>query len=75
MYINYIKSDINLKKKRICKTPFKKWYVKGYTNKSDTYNIILYLLGFIKEVISNLKMYSKKYKINNIEYIKTTNKL
>lgn len=69
MYINYIKSDINLKKKRICKTPFKKWYVKGYTNKSDTYNIILYLLGFIKEVNSNLKMCSKKYKINNIEYI------
>ena len=24
--------------KRICKTPFKKWYIKGYTNKSDNHN-------------------------------------
>ena len=69
LYINYIKTETNLKKKRICKTPFKKWYVKGYTNKSDTYKIILYLLGFLKEVNNNLKMSSKKYKINNIEYI------
>ena len=69
MYIKYIKTEMNLKKKRICKTPFKKWYVKGYTDKSDTYKIILYLLGFLKEVNSNLKMCSKNYKINNIEYI------
>ena len=31
--------------KRVCKTPFKKWYIKGYTNKSDNVNI-----NYVKEL-------------------------
>jgi len=30
-YIKYYKIDPTINNKRICKTPFKKWYVKGYT--------------------------------------------
>ena len=32
-YIKYNKIDPTINNKRICKTPFKKWYIKGYTHK------------------------------------------
>ena len=45
--------DKTINNKRVCKTPFYKWYIKGYTHKSDMTKIILNLLGF--EIKSNSK--------------------
>ena len=53
-YIHYVKVEINLNNKRVCKTPFKKWYIKGYTHKSDMYKIINYILGCKKKINKNL---------------------
>ena len=69
LYVMHNKVDTKLRNKRICKTPFKKWYVKGYTNKSDFNKIVSYILGFIKDINDNLKVISKTITITKINYI------
>jgi hypothetical protein len=67
--------DKTINNKRVCKTPFYKWYIKGY----DMTKIILKLLGFEKEIKSNskkeinqnLKIRSIHIKILEISYIVT----
>ena len=51
-YIKYYKIDKSINNKRTCITPFKKWYVKGYTNKSDSIKIVNSILGFIENVLN-----------------------
>jgi hypothetical protein len=68
-YIKYKKVDTKLKNKRICKTPFKKWYIKGYTNKSDFTKIVSFILGFTPSINKNLKTLSKSITITKISYI------
>lgn len=64
------KVDTSINNKRICKTPFKKWYVKGYTNKSDIVKIVDLILGFTKNNLNkNLMMKYKNCIITHIEYI------
>lgn len=64
------KVDTTINNKRICKTPFKKWYVKGYTNKSDIVRIVDLILGFTKNNLNkNLMMKYKNCVITHIEYI------
>lgn len=69
MYIIHNKVDTTLKNKRIYKTPFKKWYVKGYTNKSDFNKIISFILEFTKIINKNLKTLSNSITIIKINYI------
>ena len=69
LYIKHIKTDPTITNKRVCKTPFKKWYIKGYTHKSDFNKIIAYLLGFTKEIHKNLKTLSKDVTITKINYV------
>ena len=68
--------DKTINNKRVCKTHFYKWYIKG----NDMTKIILNLLGFEneiksnfkKEINKNLKMKSKNIKILEIiSYIVT----
>jgi len=68
LYILNVKTEMNIYKKRRSKTPFTKWYIKGYYNKSDFNKIADYILGFTKNINKNLKCTSKKYKIIYIEY-------
>ena len=56
--------------KRVCKTPFKKWYIKGYTNKSDNVKIVNFILGFsTKKLNKNLIVKLNKITIVNINYV------
>lgn len=69
-YIKYYKIDKTINNKRICKTPFKKWYIKGYTNKSDSIKIVNYILGFSKEILNkNLMIKLRNSNIIKINYI------
>jgi len=69
IFVKYSKVDTTINKKRTCKTPFKKWYIKGYTNKSDLNKIVNFIIGFINEINKNLKMKSKNITIIGIDYI------
>ncbi len=56
--------------KRVCKTPFKRWYVKGYTNKSDSIKIVNNILGFTKDELNkNLLIKLKNSSIVGINFI------
>jgi hypothetical protein len=66
-FIKYSKIDTSIQNKRICKTPFKKWYIKGYCHKTDINMMVNYKLGFIDKINKNLKM-----KSNNITIISIT---
>ena len=56
--------------KRVYKTPFKKWYIKGYTNKSDSRKIVNFMLGFTKKQLNkNLIVKLNNSSIININYI------
>ena len=69
-YIKYNKIDVTINNKRICKTPFKKWYIKGYTNKSDSIKIVNFILGFTNEKLNkNLMIKVKNSTINKINYV------
>ena len=71
-YIKYYKIDKSINNKRTCKTPFKKWYVKGYTNKSDSTKIVNGILGFTEnELNKNLMIKIKNSVIVKINYVKT----
>jgi hypothetical protein len=71
-YIKYYKIDKSINNKRTCKTPFKKWYVKGYTNKSDSIKIVNSILGFTEsELNKNLMIKLKNSVIVKINYINT----
>ena len=71
-YIKYYKIDKSINNKRTCKTPFKKWYVKGYTNKSDSTKIVNSILGFTEnELNKNLMIKIKNSVIVKINYVKT----
>lgn len=73
-YIKYYKIDPTINNKRICKTPFKKWYVKGYTNKSDNVKIVNYILGFSKiKLNKNLIVKLNNSTIVNINYVEKPN--
>jgi hypothetical protein len=73
-YIKYYKIDPTINNKRICKTPFKKWYVKGYTNKSDNVKIVNYILGFSKiKLNKNLIVKLNNSTIVNINYVEKLN--
>ena len=65
-YVSYSKVILGLSNIRIAITPFLKWYVKGYTNKSDIYKI---LEALINKDPSNLNK-NLKMKYKNIEIIK-----
>jgi hypothetical protein len=69
MYVHLYKADPTLNNKRICKTPFKKWYIKGYTNKTDLVKIVEYILKFRNKINDNLKSKSKAMTIIKINYI------
>ncbi len=69
IFIKYLKIDTSLQNKRICKTPFKKWYIKGYTYKTDMYKIVNFILGFTDKINKNIKMKSKNITIIDINYI------
>lgn len=70
-YIKYNKIDKTINNKRICKTPFKKWYIKGYTNKSDSIKIVNCIFGFSKEILNkNLMTKLRNSNIIKINYIK-----
>jgi len=72
-YIKYYKIDKLINNKRVCKTPFKKWYIKGYTNKSDSIKIVNYILGFSETKLNkNLMIKLKNSKIIIINYINET---
>ena len=68
-FMKYNKIDTTIKNKRICKTPFKKWYIKGYVNKSDYTKIIDFILGFSIKINYNLKTLSKSITIIGIDFI------
>jgi hypothetical protein len=69
-YIKYYKIDPTIHNKRICKTPFKKWYIKGYTNKSDNVKIVNFILGFsTKKLNKNLIVKLNNSIIVNINYM------
>jgi hypothetical protein len=69
-YVTYNKIDQTINNKRKCKTPFLKWYIKGYTNKSDNVKIVNHLLGFSKEKLNkNLAMKCKNSIITKINYV------
>jgi hypothetical protein len=69
-YIKYNKIDPLINNKRVCKTPFKKWYIKGYTNKSDSRKIVNFMLGFTKKQLNkNLIVKLNNSSIININYI------
>ena len=54
----------------IYKTPFKKWYIKGYTNKSDNLKIVNFILGFSdKKLNKNLIVKMNISTIVNINYL------
>jgi hypothetical protein len=70
-YIKYYKIDPTINNKRVCKTPFKKWYIKGYTNKSDNVKIVNFILGFsTKKLNKNLIVKLNNSTIVNINYVK-----
>lgn len=70
-YIKYYKIDPTINNKRICKTPFKKWYIKGYTNKSDNVKIVNFILGFsTKKLNKNLIVKLNNSTIVKINYVK-----
>jgi hypothetical protein len=69
IFIKYLKTPKGISNKRTCKTPFKKWYIKGYTNKTDSYRMINYIFGFIDEVNINVKTKSKNVTIIEIDYV------
>jgi len=69
IFIKYTKIDTTINKKRICKTPFKKWYIKGYTHKSDYNKIVKYILGYNDDLNKNLKMKKNNIRIIQINYI------
>ena len=69
IFIVINKSDPTLYNKRICKTPFKKWYIKGYTHKSDMIKIVYYMLKFKDKINDNLKSKSNYMTIIKINYV------
>jgi hypothetical protein len=70
-YFTLYKVDPKIKNKRVCKTPFKKWYIKGYTHKSDLNKVVYKILGILNEELNkNLEMVYKKSKIIKINYEK-----
>jgi hypothetical protein len=69
IFIVINKSDPTIYNKRICKTPFKKWYIKGYTHKSDMIKIVYYMLKFKDEINDNLKSKSNYMTIIKINYV------
>jgi hypothetical protein len=72
-YIKYNKIDPTINNKRTCKTPFKKWYIKGYTNKSDNVKIVNFILGFSdKKLNKNLMVKLNNSTIIDINYIEKT---
>lgn len=69
-YVKYYKIDPTISNKRICKTPFKKWYIKGYTNKSDNVKIVNCILGFSTEELNkNLIVKLNNSTIVGINYL------
>ena len=69
-YIKYNKTDPTISNKRICKTPFKKWYIKGYTNKSDSRKLVNYMLGFTTNKLNkNLNIKFNNSTIIKINYL------
>lgn len=69
MYVQIQKRDPTINNKHVCKTPFKKWYIKGYTEKSDFVKIIYFMLGFTIKINDNLKTKSNNIVIIKINYI------
>jgi hypothetical protein len=69
IFIVINKVDPNISNKRICKTPFKKWYIKGYSHKSDLRKIVNFILGFTNKINDNLKSKSNFIKIIKINYL------
>ena len=68
-YVVFNKIDITLNNKRKCKTPFFKWYIKGYTHKSENIKIVKYLLQFSNEKLNkNLMVKCKNSIITKINY-------
>lgn len=68
-FVKYNKTTTFLIKKRICKTPFKKWYIKGYVYKSDYVKIVNNILGFNDEINKNLKLKANNIKIISIKFL------
>ena len=69
-YVKYNKIDPLINNKRVYKTPFKKWYIKGYTNKSDSRKIVNFILGFTTiKLNKNLIVKLNNSTIININYI------
>lgn len=69
MNVQLSKVDPTINNKRICKTPFKKWYIKGYINKTDLVKMLEYKLTFRDKINNNLKSKSKMMNIIQINYI------
>jgi hypothetical protein len=69
-WISLQKSSLNNNNNnRVCKTPFLKWYIKGYTNKSDKVKILHKLLNIETKLNKNLKFSVKRYLILKINFI------
>lgn len=72
-YDNYVKihkRETNIKYKRVCKTPFYKWYIKGYSNHNDFFKIIKSKLLNDPDLLnSNLKSKAKNINIIKINFI------
>ena len=68
-YVQYTKNIIGLSNLRVAITPFCKWYVKGYTNKSDIYKIVNALIKKDPSSLNkNLKCKYKNTKIVKFNY-------
>ncbi|AYV77649.1 MAG: IS4 family transposase [Dasosvirus sp.] len=69
-YVTIIKNEVNRSFPRISKTPFTKWYVKGYSDSTKFAKIIDAIInGTVEDLHSNLKSIAKKIKaINGKEY-------
>ena len=68
--LNIIKLIKHLIIKEYVLIPFKKWYVKGYTNKSDSRKIVNHILGFTNDKLNkNLMIKLNNSKITNINFI------
>jgi hypothetical protein len=71
VYVHYNNVQIGLYNLRIAITPFYKWYVKGYTNKSDIYKILNALINKDpSELNKNLLIKYKNTEIVKYNYIK-----
>ena len=63
-FIKKINIQININKERKCKTPFKKWYVKSYTEQYKYIKIINALINnTTDELEKNLKLLASELKI------------